>query len=447
MQSRKIIFLLLAVFISRSILAQDSLTIVQYINTYKNIAIEEMQRTGAPASIILAQGIHETLAGTSDLVKKSNNHFGIKCKDNWTGESVKHNDDLRNECFRKYKSAEESYRDHSDFLKNSPRYSPLFNLAPTDYKDWALGLKRAGYATNPKYAQILIKLIEDYHLQDYSLIALGKMSPKQEILAKTNVDKTGKQDEFVAAASKTIEPVFIEEKKIGPIKPEIKSQETKDPVTKAQPKLVLQKPLYPEGEFKINETRVVYVKKGTPFLGIAQQYNISLAWLFDFNDMKEMEAATKDQLIYLQRKRKIGNNEFHIVKPGETLYDIAQKEAIRLESLLEYNRLDNDMQPANGVKLYLRTKASVTPRLISKDNNTSNETQDALVINPIIKSNTENTNLTAEKNDRLISYVVLPKETIYSIARKYQVKIDDLAKWNQLSNYELKIGQSLKIYK
>ena len=243
------------------------------------------------------------------------------------------------------------------------------------------------------------------------------MSPKQEILAKANVDKTGKQDEFVAAASKTIEPVFIEEKKIGPIKTEIKSQETKDPVTKAQPKLALQKPVYPEGEFKINETRVVYVKKGTPFLGIAQQYNISLAWLFDFNDMKEMEAATKDQLIYLQRKRKTGNNEFHIVKPGETLYDIAQKEAIRLESLLEYNRLDNDMQPANGVKLYLRTKASVTPRLISKDNNTSNETQDALVINPIIKSNTENTNLTAEKNDRLISYVVLPKETIYSIAR------------------------------
>ncbi len=118
-------------------------TIIQdYINTYKDLAIEEMQRTGVPASIKLAQGIHETMAGTSDLVLKSNNHFGIKCKSNWTGESVTHDDDARGECFRKYDSPLDSYRDHSDFLKGSQRYASLFKLDPLDYADWAYGLKK-----------------------------------------------------------------------------------------------------------------------------------------------------------------------------------------------------------------------------------------------------------------------------------------------------------------
>ena len=138
--------------------AQNNDVILQYISTYREAAVAEMQRTGVPASITLAQGIHETMAGTSELVRKSNNHFGIKCKASWTGESVTHDDDLRGECFRKYDDPIDSYRDHSDFLKTGTRYASLFDLDPLDYRDWAYGLKRVGYATNPKYPVILIKL-------------------------------------------------------------------------------------------------------------------------------------------------------------------------------------------------------------------------------------------------------------------------------------------------
>ena len=134
-------------------MGQPAVTIQQYIDQYKDLAIAEMKRTGVPASIKLAQGIHETMAGKSELVQKSNNHFGIKCKTGWNGPSVRHTDDARNECFRKYATANESYRDHSNFLKSSGRYASLFELDPTDYEAWAKGLKAAGYATNPVYAQ------------------------------------------------------------------------------------------------------------------------------------------------------------------------------------------------------------------------------------------------------------------------------------------------------
>src|SRR6476660_9666277 len=170
---------------------QSADAILAYISRYKELAIAEMKRTGVPAAITLAQGIHETEAGTSVLVKKSNNHFGIKCKDEWRGQSVSHDDDARGECFRKYTATEDSYRDHSDFLKNRPNYASLFTLDPTDYQGWAYGLKKAGYATNPKYAQILIKLIQDYNLEDYTLIAMGKMKG-DDALAKNNEVATDK---------------------------------------------------------------------------------------------------------------------------------------------------------------------------------------------------------------------------------------------------------------
>jgi LysM repeat protein len=322
--------------------AQQSPVVLEYINTYKELAIAEMQRTGVPASVKLAQGIHETMAGTSNLVIKSNNHFGIKCKSNWTGESVSHDDDARGECFRKYSSAEDSYRDHSDFLKNSQRYAPLFLLEPTDYKGWANGLKKAGYATNPKYPIIIIRLIEDYQLQDYTLIALGKMEkPFETGIAGKN-----------------------EERGAGPvINPKDEQSENK-PIGIIERKL----PEYPEGEFKINETKVIFVRQGASYLSIAQQYNIPLAKLFEFNELKPGEAADTDQLLYLQRKRKTGKTDYHIVKPGETVGDIAQEEAIRLESLLEYNGLSAGQQPAVGERLSLRTKSGAMPKLVVKEN-------------------------------------------------------------------------------
>ena len=153
-----------------TIWAQGStVSISEYIEQYKEIAIAEMGRTGIPASITLAQGILESTYGNSVLVKKSNNHFGIKCKKSWTGRKVQHDDDRPGEWFRAYDSAAHSFIDHSNFLKNGPRYAFLFDLDPYDYKGWAKGLKKAGYATNPKYAAQIINCIEKHKLQQYDL--------------------------------------------------------------------------------------------------------------------------------------------------------------------------------------------------------------------------------------------------------------------------------------
>jgi flagellum-specific peptidoglycan hydrolase FlgJ len=170
---KKLLYLILFAIISNaSANAQDTNAVQAYINTYKDIAIAEMKRTGVPAAITLAQGIHESGAGLGDLVSRSNNHFGIKCKSNWTGRTVKHDDDANQECFRAYDSASQSFVDHSNFLRNGSRYAFLFANEPTNYKAWAQGLKSAGYATNPKYAPMLIKLVEKYNLNQYTLAGL-----------------------------------------------------------------------------------------------------------------------------------------------------------------------------------------------------------------------------------------------------------------------------------
>ena len=379
-------------------------TVLEYIDAYKAIAISEMKRTGVPASITLAQGIHETEAGTSVLVRKSNNHFGIKCKAYWTGASVSHDDDAKGECFRSYPNAIDSYMDHSDFLKNGARYASLFQLDPTDYEGWAHGLRKAGYATNPKYASILIKIINNYHLQDYTLIALGKMEP---------------EDEWLATVRPSTSPLLAEEKEVI-----------------ATASIVVDEPpavAYPEGEFKINDTRVVYAKAGTSLLSIAEKYDVAFKRLIDFNELsKESDnSLPTGQLIYLQRKRKSGANEFHIVKEGESIYDICQEEAIRLESLLEYNHLANGMQPAVGERLYLKTSAPARPALLSAK--------------PSLASNT----VVANKMvlDDYTTHVVQTKETLYAISRKYNVPIEKLKEWNKLATYDLKKGQELIIYK
>jgi LysM repeat protein len=307
--------------------AQPGADIIDYINNYKKLAMDEMNRTGIPASITLAQGIHETYAGKSELVLKSNNHFGIKCKDYWTGKKVYHDDDARGECFRKYDDPALSYRDHSDFLKAGERYAFLFKLDPEDYKAWAHGLKKAGYATNPKYAPILIKLIEDYNLEQYTEIAMGKIPPEAEVIAVNPKPATDEPADISA---------FIKQQ---------------DPLIEIAPPPAIN---YPSGEFTINNTKVIYAKQGTALLAIAQQYDIPLSKLLEYNDMDDEEVLVKNQLIYLQRKRRTGSTDVHIVANGETLHDISQAEAIRLENLLEYNKLQKSVQPAVGEKVYLQ---------------------------------------------------------------------------------------------
>lgn len=406
--------------------AQSSDAILAYIARYKDLAIAEMKRTGIPAAITLAQGIHETEAGTSVLVRKSNNHFGIKCKENWTGESVSHDDDARGECFRKYAAPEDSYRDHSDFLRTRPNYASLFTLDPTDYQDWAYGLKKAGYATNPKYAQVLIKLIQDYHLEDYTLIALGKMKDDSDLASNEQTENKNSS--------------VVQVKNIDEEKNSVTTIDKKTDITSA----IIKEVSYPSGEFKINDTRVVYVKAGTSYLTIAQQFEIPLAKLFEFNDIKSQEVTRNDQLIFIQRKRKIGDHEFHIVQPGETTYDIAQSEALRMESLLEYNNMAADMQPAVGETLYLRAKSPATPKLAPKNSIAQNINSGSQAY---AVDNSELAKKEIHSKNNFIFHTVQAKETLYSIARKYNVSAENVISWNQLEGRDLKIGQSLKIYR
>lgn len=407
----KRLLVVIAILAATGLQAQRNSEVIDYINMYKEIAIREMQRSGIPASITLAQGIHESMAGKSDLCSRSNNHFGIKCRAEWKGEKVYHDDDARGECFRSYKKAEESYVDHSDFLKNGPRYAFLFGYDPTNYSQWANGLKKAGYATNPKYPQILIKYIEDYNLQQYTLIAMGKLSPGEEVLAGG-----GKPVSLTNG-------VAIQEIKLPPaVRPE-----------------------YPIGQFHINRTKVIYVKAGASMLGIAKQYDVSLKHLMDFNELTkdDEDVLGRDQLIYLQRKRKSAENEFHDVRPGETLYDISQAEGIRLETLISNNHLQNQGEPAPGEKLYLQNKAPTRPRL-ARDVVVLTEAprQPVLVVDPITTiSNTNSSAVTASL------HIVQEKETLYSIAKKYSITVEQLKEWNKLTGDALKMGQELVIYK
>lgn len=338
MQRLKTNLLMLVLLGAFTASAQQSELVKSYISQYKDLAIAEMQRTGVPASIKLAQGINETLAGTSSLVMRSNNHFGIKCKSTWTGETVKHNDDERGECFRKYTSPDESYKDHSNFLRGNQRYAFLFDLDPADYAAWAWGLKKAGYATNPRYAMALIKTIEDYGLQHYSFIAMGRIPDKANELVMT--ENPPAENNGTAVVNDVITSAAIQ--------PEPPSPKT---------------PAYPKGEFRINETKVIYAPKGTPYLVIAKEYDVDLAKIFEFNEIPRAEEVDRDRLVYLQRKRKTGNNEFHTVQPGETLHDIAQAQAIRIESLQELNWLKQGEVPAVGEQLNLQKRSSTIPKL------------------------------------------------------------------------------------
>lgn len=348
-----------------------------YINSYKEIAIEEMLRTGVPASIKLAQGILESQFGESPLAKNANNHFGIKCKTEWTGEKTYQDDDAKGECFRVYPSAEQSYRDHSDFLKTRPHYSFLFKLEPTDITGWAYGLKRAGYATSSTYPEKLLRVIEDYKLHQYTMLALAikenrnapvpvTTSPPITTATAVKAEVLNKEEEAGNKQNKTQEIVKVreEEVKTAPIqavKEEMadKSEDTVVPEKKAEPTAEKKPSPYPEGVFTINHTKAIYAREGTSLLALAHRYDISLSKLFDFNELPESDILDADHLLFIEKKQKRGASDLHEVTAGETLHEISQKEGIRLESLLEYNKLKKDSQLSAGQKLYLRSPAEI----------------------------------------------------------------------------------------
>lgn len=320
---------------------------VAYIDQYKEVAIAEMIRSGVPASITLAQGVLESQSGESPLVKRSNNHFGIKCKPEWTGARTFHDDDEKGECFRVYDNPIASFKDHSDFLKTRAHYQFLFKLSPTDSEGWAQGLKKAGYATAPTYPQKLLKIIKDYNLDQYNTLALARINNQTEPIVAVNTIETP-----VTAIPEKIKEEPQESKK------ESNESETYIPVAKKNKEETPNKYGYlnfPEGLFTINQTGVLLAKAGTSLLAIANQYNISLSKLLLYNDLEEVDVLSEDQLIYIERKQKKGEQAFYIAKQGETLNDISQLTGVRLESLLQYNKWDKSTLPTPGTKVYLKS--------------------------------------------------------------------------------------------
>ena len=392
---KKITFLLITSLTFSQILRAQYITVDQYVAQYKDIAVREMKRMGVPAAISLAQGILETENGNSDLVKKSNNHFGIKCKSTWTAETVSHDDDAPGECFRVYKDADDSYRDHSNFLRGNARYAFLFKLDPRNYKAWAYGLRKAGYATSPNYPQILIKNIEANNLEQYTL--------------------EGAEEIPVFDASKYSDDP--EEKEINDV---LKSTGKNN----AEPG---NGDLLEPTKLNINGSRALFVPKGTSLLAIASQNNINLARLLEINDLEKDGLLEKDQFVFLEKKQTHGNRDYYIVQQNETMYDVAQKNGILLQSLYDYNKISATDNLYAGTKILLRpgidNQASVSTNVDQRDLNTRS----------------------AEPESK--THEVQPKENLYTISKKYDVTVAQLKEWNNLKDNSLKIGQQLIISK
>jgi LysM repeat protein len=302
---KKTCLLLLLGFVTTTVLAQVRWNerYQQYINQYKDCAIEQMQRHRIPASITLAQGILESGAGRSELALKGNNHFGIKCH-GWTGRTVYRDDDRSNECFRAYDSPFQSFEDHSLFLTSRPRYSSLFQLKTTDYRGWARGLKAAGYATNPRYADQLIEIIQLYRLYEYDT-------------AKT-------YDKFIVEHAKS---VGSDSQPLHPIK------------------------VY-------NKNYYLYARRGDTFRSIGEEIGISYRKLARYNERDRHDSLQEGEIVWLKKKQTKAPKDYkgrlHYVRKGESMYSIAQTYGIRLKSLYKLNGLQPDYVLRIGDALRLR---------------------------------------------------------------------------------------------
>jgi flagellum-specific peptidoglycan hydrolase FlgJ len=365
---------------------QNNATTIAYIAQYKAIAMKEMKRTGVPASITLAQAILESNSGESNLAKNHNNHFGIKCKSDWTGAKAYQDDDAKQECFRAYDNAEVSFKDHSNFLKNRPNYVDLFLLDPVDDTAWAYGLKKAGYATATDYPKKLLKIIDDYELAQYNFPELENEVEVEEVpVKKITADTVVKKVMIDTPINKVItdtptkslnKPTGIAQMnttnnlaplptqtlpvqtlpaqqkdtlKKDTIKKEVitvvqttKIEQVKIDTTKAATitqSVLPKQPTYnyPEGQFRINQVPVILGKEKMSFIEIALKYKVPLYKLFEYNDIKASNLLERDQLIFLAPKKKTGAASFHIVKYNSSLQEISQLEGVQLSLLKLYN--------------------------------------------------------------------------------------------------------------
>lgn len=299
--SKLIIFLLLAILCSSSAFAQvkKNKYYEAYIDKYSDMAVRQMQKHKIPASITLAQGLLESGAGVSDLAKSGNNHFGIKCHKDWKGKSMRKDDDFKNECFRVYNSPEESFEDHSLFIRRD-RYKGLFALDITDYRGWASGLQRYGYATDKAYANKLIKIIEDYELYQY--------------------DKGGKRH------------------------------------TSKQQNLLTEKPKYRHTPYKTHNLVYIIAAEGDTYEDIANEFDFKAKDLCKYNEVPEDFPLKKGDLVYFEKKKSKANKPYyeHVVQVGESMHSISQLYGIKVKNLYKMNKKDFEYVPEEGDVLKLR---------------------------------------------------------------------------------------------
>lgn len=306
-----IFILLLTLFFYLGVFAQPAerkISKIQYVDMWKDVAIQHMNEYGIPASITLAQGILESANGNSALARYANNHFGIKCHE-WKGDGYYKDDDKKDECFRRYYTATESYSDHALFLKNRSRYSFLFDLKPTDYKGWAKGLKKAGYATNPKYPQLLVKIIEDLELFRYDQL---DYVPSTKELSEVS-ERTSKKKKL----------------------------------------------LVPKNQHKVLEhkTKRKYIKvmPGDTYYKIAQEFDLGMWQLYKYNDLGKRDVLIPGEIIYLQpKKNRAPKTKPYLKANGESLREISQQEGIKLIKLMKYNPGLTADQRIENLKVALR---------------------------------------------------------------------------------------------
>ena len=292
----------------------------KYIYTYSDIAVAEMQRTGVPASITLAQGIIESGSGLSTLAVNGNNHFGIKCHNNWKGGTMKMDDDRKGECFRTYDNPEQSFRDHSDFLRYRDRYKFLFDLDRRDYKGWAFGLKQAGYATDPSYANKLIRCIEQYDLARFDFLTNEELANVPE------------------SPTKLEEPVAVRSGGFAPVQEEFRFS--------------LSRVMY-----SLNDVAFVYAQTGETYKSIAKDHHLFLWEILRFNDVKKGAELEPGQVVYLEAKKRkapAGLEMYIVAEDGESFHNICQRFAVKESAIRMLNRLDSAPMLYEGDILKLR---------------------------------------------------------------------------------------------
>lgn len=430
--------------------AQKGLTVEEYIDRYKHISIEEMEKTGIPASITLAQGILESRYGNSTLAVASNNHFGIKCHKEWEGKRYYHDDDHKNECFRVYRDPEESFRDHSDFLLTRPRYAFLFEYEPTDYKNWAHGLKQAGYATNPKYGHILIDLIERHQLYVYD--RPGKDAIVRRPHAERNQNQTVPgQGQYKPGGNKVTVPDGGLTAGSG------------------------------SGIISYNRIKAVVVARYENVSLLAQRHGVPVDRIMKYNDLAPGQELREGSMLYLQPKRaRSVRQRNHVVQRNETMWDISQLHGIKLSRLYQRNLLIPGEEPAPGAIISLNHKTDSKPALREPGQEDlpvtppaepatrqevlaptpqpapasapgNGQAQTATPASPQPASAQKETAVTekpaprpeAENWHRI--HDVQKGDTLYSISRLYGVSVDDLKRWNNLADNIISIGQKLLV--